>query len=87
MMNTAILLVCMIVFCSCQGQPRTVLGGPSDTTIVPPPAEVLRNLIQDTVAISSLTDDDRAVLALRYNDNSAISSYTVIRQNIELKHC
>ncbi len=78
-MNTAILLVCMIVFCSCQGQPRTVLGGPSDTTIVPPPAEVLRNLIQDTVAISSLTDDDRAVLALRYNDNSAISSYTVIQ--------
>ncbi len=39
--------------CSCQGQPRTVLGGPSDTTIVPPPAEVLRNLIGDTVAISS----------------------------------
>ncbi len=78
-MNTAILLVCMIVFCSCQGQPRTVLGGPSDTTVVPPPpAEVLRNLIGDSIAVASLTDDDRRVLVSRYNSNPAISGYTVI---------
>jgi hypothetical protein len=78
-MNTAILLVCMVVLCSCQGQPRTVLGGPSDTTVVPPPpAEVLRNLIGDSIAVASLTDDDRRVLVSRYNSNPAISGYTVI---------
>jgi hypothetical protein len=65
--------------CSCQGQPRTVLGGPSDTTVVPPPpAEVLRNLIGDSIAVASLTDDDRLVLARRYHNNIAISGYTVI---------
>jgi hypothetical protein len=79
MMNTAILLVCMIVFCSCQGQPRTITGGLSDTTVVPPPpAEVLRNLIGDSIPVISLTAIQQEALVLRYRNNPAISGYTVI---------
>jgi hypothetical protein len=66
--------------CSCQGQPRTVLGGPSDTTVVPPPpAEILRNLILgDSIPVISLTAIQQEALVLRYRNNPAISGYTVI---------
>jgi hypothetical protein len=74
-----ITLALTVSACSCQGQPRTVLGGPSDTTVVPPPAEVLRNLILDTVPTALLSSIQQRALALRYNDNPAISSYTVIQ--------
>jgi hypothetical protein len=81
LLNTilCVTLALSINACSCQGQPRTIAGGPDTTTIVQPPQEVLRNLIQDTVAISSLTDDDRRILALRYHNHPAISGYTVIQ--------
>jgi hypothetical protein len=71
------LALCATLTVCCQSQPQPVQPKGTDSTAQV--GEVLRNLIQDTVAISSLTDDDRAVLKRRYDNNRAVVSYRVIK--------
>ena len=72
------LVFCMTLTVCCQSQPtHPITTSPSDST--GQPEEILRNLIQDTVAISSLTDDDKAMLQRVYGNNRAVVSYRVIK--------
>jgi hypothetical protein len=71
------LALCATLTVCCQSQPQPVQPKGTDSTAQV--GEVLRNLIQDTVAISSLTDDDRVVLQRRYNNNRAVVSYRIIK--------
>jgi hypothetical protein len=70
------LVICASLTVCCQSQPTQPRTNSTDST--GQTGEVLRNLIQDTVAISSLTDDDKAVLKRRYSNNRAVVSYRVI---------
>jgi hypothetical protein len=69
--------LCATLTVCCQSQPTR----PQTTTIDSSgqQGEVLRNLIQDTVALSSFTDDDRAMLQRVYGNNRAVVSYRVIK--------
>jgi hypothetical protein len=74
------LVLCTTLTVCCQSQPHQTqpqTTGTIDST--GQTGEVLRNLIQDSVAISSLTDDDRAMLQRVYGNNRAVVSYRVIK--------
>jgi hypothetical protein len=80
LLNTAlcIMLALSVNACSCQGQPRTVLGGPSDTTVVPPPP-YMPSLIGDSVNVDTLSPFLKNALLLNYTGDPAVISYRVIQ--------
>ena len=73
------LILCTSLTVCCQSQPRPTGPQTTGTDSTAQPNEILRSLIQDSVAISSLTDDDRAMLQRVYGTNRAVVSYRVIK--------